>query len=142
MARSFLNAVNNLAEGILRIKCKYEHDSEICRTKYKNCECFLEYTNVKDNLIEHEYLCCNKNYQKTFDENLKTRLFNTYKFSNHDLNKCIILLQKCVYPYYYINYLEKFNETSLPEKGDFYSDLNMEDITDTDYTHVFLRILK
>ena len=30
---------------------------------------------------------------------------------------------------------EKFNETPLPEKEDFYSHLNMEDITDTDYTH-------
>ena len=25
---------------------------------------------------------------------------------------------------------EKFNETTLPEKGEFYSNLNMEDITD------------
>ena len=30
---------------------------------------------------------------------------------------------------------EKFNETLLPEKEDFYSHLNMEDITDADYTH-------
>ena len=30
---------------------------------------------------------------------------------------------------------EKFNETSLPEKEDFYSYLNMEDITDADYIH-------
>ena len=28
---------------------------------------------------------------------------------------------------------EKFNETSLPEKEDFYSHVNMEDITDADY---------
>ena len=27
----------------------------------------------------------------------------------------------------------KINETSLPEKQDFYSHLNMEDITDADY---------
>ena len=30
---------------------------------------------------------------------------------------------------------EKFKETSLPEKEDFYSHLNMEDITDADYAH-------
>ena len=30
---------------------------------------------------------------------------------------------------------EKFNETLLPEKEDFHSHLNMEDITDADYTH-------
>ena len=30
---------------------------------------------------------------------------------------------------------EKFNETSLPEKEDFYSHLSMEDITTADYAH-------
>ena len=34
-----------------------------------------------------------------------------------------------------MNYWEKFNGTSLPEKNDFYSHLNMEDITDADYGH-------
>ena len=29
----------------------------------------------------------------------------------------------------------KSNETSLPEKEDFYNHLNMEDITDADYIH-------
>ena len=38
-------------------------------------------------------------------------------------------------PYEYKDDWEKFNETSLPEKEDFYSKLNMEDITDADYTH-------
>ena len=31
---------------------------------------------------------------------------------------------------------EKFNETSLPKKEDFYSNLNMEYNTDADYAHV------
>ena len=30
---------------------------------------------------------------------------------------------------------ERFNETSLPDKKDFYSNLSIEDITDTDYIH-------
>ena len=30
---------------------------------------------------------------------------------------------------------EKFSEKSLPEKEDFYSHLNLEDITDADYAH-------
>ena len=33
-----------------------------------------------------------------------------------------------------MNTQEKFNETSLPEKEGFYSQLKMEDITDADYT--------
>ena len=31
---------------------------------------------------------------------------------------------------------EKFNETTLVEKEDFYSYLNMKDVTDADYGHV------
>ena len=33
---------------------------------------------------------------------------------------------------------EKFNETSLPSKEDFYSNLNMEDIDDIDYRMVIM----
>ena len=36
---------------------------------------------------------------------------------------------------------EKFNETLLPEKEDFSSHLNMEDITDADYAHA-IRVSK
>ena len=31
---------------------------------------------------------------------------------------------------------KKFNETTLPEKEEFYNNLNMEDITNADYMHV------
>ena len=34
-----------------------------------------------------------------------------------------------------MNDWEKFNKTSLPEGEDFYSHLNMEDITNGDYAH-------
>ena len=30
---------------------------------------------------------------------------------------------------------EKFNETTLPKKEEFYSNLNMKDITDADFMH-------
>ena len=80
-------------------------------------------------------MCCNKNYQHKFDEKLKERFFNTYEFSNLDNNTFVLLLQKSVYPGEYMDDWEKFDETSLPEKEDFYSHLNMEDITDADYAH-------
>ena len=66
---------------------------ETCRTKYKYCDCFLKYINFKDDLKEYKCLCCNKNYQQKFDERLKERFLNTYKFSKHDNNKFILLLQ-------------------------------------------------
>ena len=34
-----------------------------------------------------------------------------------------------------MNNWERFAETSLPNKDDFYSSLNMESITDVDYRH-------
>ena len=46
-----------------------------------------------------------------------------------------MLLRKGVYPYEYMNTLERFNEKLLPKKGNFYSSLNMEDITDVHYRH-------
>ena len=46
-----------------------------------------------------------------------------------------MLLRKGVYAYEYICDWEKFNETTLPKKKEFYSNLNLEDITDADYMH-------
>ena len=80
-------------------------------------------------------MCCNKNYEHMFDKKLKERRLNTYKFSNYDNSKFILFLRKGVYPYEYMDNWEKFNETSLPEKEGFYSYMNIEDITDVDYTH-------
>ena len=103
----------------MKIKCKYGHDDkkcETCRIKYKGCECCLEYTIVKNNLIEYKCLCC-------------------VLYANHDINKFILLLRKHFSPYEYMGDWEKFIETLLPEKEDFYSHLNMEDITDADYAH-------
>ena len=108
---------------------------------------FLEYTHFKD---EYRCLCtCMQIYTDActnvyiikelskFDKILKERLLNTYKFFNHGNNKFILLLRKGVYPYENMDDWEKFNETLLPEKEDFYfySHLNMEDVTDADYMH-------
>ena len=43
------------------------------------------------------------------------------------------MFRKGVYPSEYMDDWKKFNETTLPEKEDFYSHLNMEDITNADY---------
>ena len=97
MGSSLSNLINNISEGIRKIKCKYGHvdkKCEICRIKYKCCDCFLEYTNSKDDLIEYKCLYYNKSYHQKCDEKLKERFFDTYKFSNHDNNTFILLLQK------------------------------------------------
>ena len=67
-------------------KCK------TCGITYEVCDFFLENTSFKDDLIEYKCLCCKNNYKQKFDEKLKKRFFNTYKFSNHDSNKFILSL--------------------------------------------------
>ena len=80
MASSLSNLVNNLSDGIHRIKCKVVKNvtGKKCETyviKYKYCHCFLEYMSFKDNLIEYKCLCCNKTYQHKLDKKLKGTIF-------------------------------------------------------------------
>ena len=101
MAISLSNFVNDLSEGIHRIKCKFWHDDkkcETCRVKYKYCDFIFEYINFKDDLMEYKCLCCNRNYEHTFDEKLKKHFFNTHKFFNRGHDKFIL----GVYPYEYM----------------------------------------
>ena len=58
-----------------------------------------------------------------------------YKFCNGDLNKFVFFLRKGVYPYEYMGSWERFNETFLPPKKDFYSESILEGISDADYLH-------
>ena len=117
---SLSNLVDNLTERIHKIKCK-------------DCDCFVEYESVKHNLIKYKCLSYSKDYSNEFDTKLKERFKNTFKFYNNDMNKFILLLRKGFYPCGYMNEWEKFNKTTLPEKEDFYYNLNMENITDADY---------
>ena len=86
MASSLSNVAVNLAGEIHKIKCK-------------DCDCFLEYESVKDNLIKYKCLSCNKDYSNKLDEKLKKRFKNMFKFSNDEMNKFILLLRKGIYLY-------------------------------------------
>ena len=124
MGSSFSDLVNNLSEGINKIQCKYRHDDkkcETCRIKYKYCNCFLACTISKGNLIEQKCFMLQQIYQLNFEEKLKRRFLNTNKFSKKGYNKFILLLSKGAYPYEYMGDFEKFNETLLLEKEDFWT---------------------
>ena len=98
---------------------------------------------IKKNKLIFQCLECKKNYKKDYKELIK-RFANTYEFCNGDTNNFILLLRKGVYRYEYMDNWKRFNETSLPDKKTFYSELNPEDITDKDYAHAreFLKELK
>ena len=86
-------------------------------------------------MIKYKCLCFHKDYSNKVDEKFRKWFKTTFQFSDNDINKFIFLLKKVVYSYQYMNEWEKFNETTLSEKEEFYSNLNMEDITDADYMH-------
>ena len=70
--------------------------------------------------------------KKKINKELIQRFANTYEFCNGGLNKFILLLRKGAYLYEYMESWQRFDEISLPDKEAFYSNLNMEDITDVD----------
>ena len=135
MASSLCKLVDNLSEGIHNNKCsdcssnldyikiKAERTAEPSSLERKNEKLILECNN------------CKQRYKKKFNKELIKRFASTYSFCNNDLNKFILLLRKGVYPYEYMDNWERFNETSLPSKESFYSNLNMEHIDGIDYRH-------
>ena len=130
MSSSLSKLVDNLSEGIHNNKCV-------------NCKSNLDYVRItterpsalarnsserKNEKLLLKCFSCDSYYEKKFNKELIKKFKNMYSFCNNDLNKFILLLRKGVYPYKYMDSWEKFNETSLPIKEDFYSHQNMEDI--------------
>ena len=132
MSSSLSKLVDNLSEGIHNNKCS-------------DCKSNLDYMRItKNKKLLLKCFNCNIYYKKKFNNDLVKKFKNTYSFYNNDtiessssehINKFVLLLRKGVYPYEYVDNWERFSEISLPSKKDFYSNLNMEDISDIDYRH-------
>ena len=114
--------IHNLSEGIHNNKCV-------------DCKSCLDYIKTKNENLIFNWFNCKQYYKKAFNKELIKRFASTYEFCNKDLNKFILLLRKGAYPYEYMDNWERFNETSLPSKESFNSNLNMENIDDIDYRH-------
>ena len=84
--------------------------------------------------MNHRCKKCNVSSNKSAND-LIEKFPNAYQFCNGDLNKFVLLLREGVYPYEYMDSWERFNETSLPTKEDFYSELILEDLSDRDYSY-------
>ena len=94
-----------------------------------------EFIGLKNNRLKYKYKKCNDISAKSVDD-LKEKFQRTYEFCDGNLNKFVLLLRKGVYPYEYTDSWERFNETLLQPKESFYSELNLEDISDKGYLHV------
>ena len=122
MATSLSKLVDNLTENIHNDKCN-------------KCESNLCFVNAMNETLTFECVDCKKDYKKDINNKLKERFSNVYEFCSYDMNKFITRLRKGVYPYEYMDEWNKSDEKELPVKGSFYSNLMMEDISDTDYKH-------
>ena len=117
------------------IRIKHGKVNTILCTNKKYCKSYLKYIKTKDKLLIFKCLKCNKSHKKYFNKDLVKRFANTYKFCDENINKLSLMLRKGVYPYECENSWQRFNETLLPEKEEFYRNFNIEDITDEDYKH-------
>ena len=122
MSSSLSKLVDNLSEELHNNKCL-------------NCESCLDDIKTKNEKLILKCFNCKQYYEKDFNKELIKKFGNTYEFCDGSLNKFILLLRKGVYPYEYMDNWERFNETSLPNKQSFYSNLNMGNIDDIDYRH-------
>ena len=123
MSSSLSKLVDNLPEGIHNNKCA-------------DCESCLDYVRSTENeKLIFKCFICEQYCKKKFNKDLIKSFTSTYEICNKDLNKFILLQRKGVYPYEYMDSWERFNETSIPSKEDFYSNLNMDNIDDIDYRH-------
>ena len=122
MAKSLSTLVDNLTEDIHGDKC-VDCNSDLC------------YMKLIDEALIFRCFNCKKNYKKKINKKLIKRFASPYKFCNNDPDKFVMLLRKGVYPYEYMDDWDKFNETSILSKESFYSNLTMENISETDYRH-------
>ena len=122
MAMPLSKLVDNLSEGIYNNKCS-------------DCRSNLDYIKTKNEKVILECYNCKQRYRKKFNKELIKRFKKSYEFCNKDLTTFILLLRKGVYPYEYMDNWERFNETLLPNKESFYSNLKMENIENIDYRH-------
>ena len=113
-----------------------EINNKDCKTciERKNIKSECEFIGFKNNRLNYRCKECNGTSAKSVND-LIEKFPRMHKFCNGDLNKFVLLLRKGVYPYEYMDSWERFNETSLPPKKDFYSELTLEDINNKDYTH-------
>lgn len=61
-------------------------------------------------------------------------MINT-SYTTEESENVNLFKRKGVYPYEYMDSFEKFDETNLPNKEKFYSSLNDEHISGSDYEH-------
>ena len=108
---------------------------DLCRLLYQSLLIICLESLIVQNANHVQKLTDATNAKKVI-EGLIEKFPSVYQFWNGNLEKFVLLLRKGIYPHEYMDSWEKFDETTLPPKESFYSNLNLEDISDKDYAHV------
>ena len=103
-----------------------------CKERTKSTQ-YCKFVKLDKNRLMYKCLNCNDVSYKSL-QLLIEKFPNTHRLSNKN-DQFILLLRKGVYPYKFMDNWNTFNETELPSKDKFHSDLYMSDITDNDYEH-------
>ena len=97
-----------------------------------NSECC--FVGLKNNRLIYKCKECKEEWKRPLNK-LIENFWSIYQFCNDDLNIFVMLLRQGVFPYEYVDSLEKFNKPELPPKKYFYSNLNLENTSYRDYVH-------
>ena len=92
----------------------------------------------KDKLTELRFIDSFKFMSSSLDsltKNLVRGRKKLFGFEDYSELQYDLLTRKGVYPYEHVNSWDRFNETQLPLKDAFYSNLNMSSINEDDYEH-------
>ena len=126
MSSKLSDLVNNLSEI-------YSKDCKGCKEEKKS----NQYVTLQDLKIINDiiYATTVKKRRLKPINRLTKKYPNKYEFCNGDINKFNLLLRNGVYPYEYMDSWKRFDETLLPDKKAFYSELILEDITEEYYIY-------
>ena len=125
MSASLSDLADNLYAIFINKVCKKSMER-----KKINAEC--KFDGLEDDRLSYKCRECREKWDDS-KHGLINKFPSVYQFWNGDLNKFILLLRKGVYPYKDMDNCEKFDETTIKPKEDFYSNLNEEGISDADY---------
>ena len=105
----------DLGMELIEIDCEY-----VARFECEKC-CKIKTRQLDQGELEKRF------------SNLRSRCLSDQHFR--------LFLRKGVYPYEHMDSFERFEETAIPPKEAFYSNLNLSDISDRDYQHA-LKVFK
>ena len=110
-------------------------DVRVIANNSENYISFSKFLDIGDGKIEIRFLDSYRLMQTslgTLANNLDESEKNNLRRQFPDFK---LLMKKGVYPYEWMDNVEKMKSTSLPSKSDFFSTLNNEGISDDDYQH-------